>query len=235
MRKLSLALLALATALAISPAALADDFNFSFSTLYSTAPAPGAIFGEGAYGYGTLSGVEVSPGLYEITSGTIELFGGSDTYAHGTGTLVADPTPGIPATTSLSPLGQAEQPFVYDDLLYMPTNPSSAQELDHYGLLFWVDDSEVGISGNGVASNSYSIIEWADYLANGDPSDADAESDNIGGFNATSDAPEPPSWLLLGSGLLALTGVAYRRGVPHPRRAFVFAARVGRNSPRLLT
>jgi len=203
MRKLSLALLTLATALAISPAALADDFDFAFNTLYSTAPAPGVVFNEGAFGYGTLSGVEVSPGMYEITSGTIDLFGGSDTYLRGTGTLVSDPTPGMPA---LSPSGE----FKYDDLLYMPTTPGSAQEPDPVGLLFLVGGGELVISGGN-------FIEFADYLAklpNGriDVNDADAISDNFGDFNATSAAPEPPSLLFLGTGLLALLGIAYRRG-----------------------
>lgn len=202
MRKPLLALLALATAMVMSPAALADDFNFSFTTLYSTAPAPGAVYGEGAYGYGTLSGVEVSPGLYQITSGTVDLFGGSDTYVAGTGTLVADPTPGIPATSSVSPLGQPQWPFMYDDLLDM-ANP--AQQLDAYGLLFWFGYAEVVITDSGVT-------EFADYLANGDVNDADALSVNIGNFNAAAALPEPPSSLLLGSGLLALLGIVYRRG-----------------------
>jgi hypothetical protein len=199
MQRPLIALLALAIALAISPAALADDFNLTFTSTYSSAPGPG-VSPNGVSGNGTLSGVEVSPGLYEITGGAIDV-GGYDTYASGTLSLIVDSTPGIPAA---SPSGA----FRYDDLLNV-ANPT--QELDSYGLLFGSGGPggiELVILGNG---STYTIWEFDSSLAQGNLGDVDAYALSFGNFNVTP-APEPQSWLLLGTGLLALMGIAYRRG-----------------------
>ena len=63
MKRFPLALLALAVALAITPAALADSFNYTYTDGTLTAT-------------GTLSGNLVAPGEYDITSGTIPITGG---------------------------------------------------------------------------------------------------------------------------------------------------------------
>ena len=70
MKRFPLALLALAVALAITPAALADSFNYTYTDGTLTAT-------------GTLSGNLVAPGEYDITSGTISITGGGAVQGSG--------------------------------------------------------------------------------------------------------------------------------------------------------
>jgi hypothetical protein len=76
MKKFSLALLACATALTISPAVLTAqtwDFTFTSGSFVAT---------------GTLTGTVVTAGEYQITSGTIDVTGASNSSLDGTGILV---------------------------------------------------------------------------------------------------------------------------------------------------
>ena len=77
MKRFPLALLALAVALAITPAALADSFNYTYTDGTLTAT-------------GTLSGNLVAPGEYDITSGTISITGGGAVQGSG-GFLALEP------------------------------------------------------------------------------------------------------------------------------------------------
>jgi len=142
MKKFTLALLACATALAISPVASAQTYNFSF-----------AITGSGVNASGVITATQVTgdPGVYDIT-------GISGTYSDSNGTpvvnaaitgLYPDPTNAQIITTSYL--------FSLDNLLYpagnSPTtcfwgNCNSGQYLDIAGLVFNVaGGNEVGISG----------------------------------------------------------------------------------------
>jgi len=189
----SAALLTLAMALAFAPVALADSFDFSFTSLNP----PNGVFGGGIVS-GNLSTTYVSPGVYDITSGSIDITGGTSAgnYVTGMGSLV--PTTGMkeysagPPESFSSPSGS----FFFDNLLYM-NNPS--QELDGAGLLFMVGGDEINIYGNG-SPNSYSIGEYQ----SGSPVLTD-----VGDFNATSVIPEPTSLLLLGTGLFGLAGALF--------------------------
>ena len=132
MKTFSLGLLALATALAISPVALAQaTYNFTFS-----------FTGVGFSGQGSLVGVLGStPGTYYITggTGTFTNSSGSDTYS-----LFANHNqPG----TAYSPSGF----FIYDDKV---TPGTVGLILDVDGLLF-IDSrgSELNLWGNGVKGN----------------------------------------------------------------------------------
>jgi hypothetical protein len=91
MKKIWLAGLALATILAVTPTAKATDvtytFVFSAGDQYDTHDL--VNFGPAISGIGTLTGSEISPGVYGITSGTISINGA--TY---TGTLIETPQPG---------------------------------------------------------------------------------------------------------------------------------------------
>lgn len=142
MKRFPLALLALAVALAITPAALADSFNYTYTDGTLTAT-------------GTLSGNLVAPGEYDITSGTISITGGGAVQGSG-GFLLSNPN-GPGGTTTNTTLAGGGTYLTYDDLLFTGSNP----QLDGNGLLFDLNGVAVDIWGNG--PNNYEIFEgdWA--------------------------------------------------------------------------
>ena len=128
MKKFSLALLAIATALAISPVVSAQTFDFS----YGFAGNSGTIAV-----YGALTTSSAGGGVYDVTGGNITvLFGDPNLPAMSTGTLL-----GSNGSIMTSPDGY----FYYDNVLLPGQNPL----IDNDGLLFLVDALEVNIFSNG--------------------------------------------------------------------------------------
>jgi PEP-CTERM motif len=183
MKKYFMALLALATALAITPAALADTFDFTVS-------------GSGLTGGGSLIGSSIGGGNYAITGGTITLDGLS-------AIIVPDSTPGAnvmyPGGWNYQGSGPSYS-FMYDNIL--PVDSVG-------GILFQLSNGELleiwEINGidyyNGVVNGSWIFSDYDDAdLGYGEPITMDVTA-----------TPEPSSLLLLGTGLLGLAFVAFRK------------------------
>jgi hypothetical protein len=178
MKKTISVVFALATALAISPAAKADSFNFSLTN--------GDISVAGTITLGT----EVAANMYQIASITGTF---TDSAIGINSAAIGGLVPGYGTPTG-GYLTSADGSWWYSNLVYYP----GTTLFDTWGgPLFTVGPDEVNIwsVGNGLYEVGVS--------ATGD------DGDYLGGFQYVTLTPEPSSWLLLATGLLLLSGLAF--------------------------
>jgi hypothetical protein len=202
MKKFLLALLAMAVALAITPAAMADSFSYTINGSNFTG---NVTFTTGDTTVNNLPGPSGNVSAYVITSasGNINIVGGP-TY-NFTDAQVTLPDNGANAY-NLEDNGS----FEYDNLLY--TGLSGNDVLDWGGVLFSpAPGYELNLFGGGFGSGApgNGLFYFAD---NGsyDYNDPVIDSSNPDGTPVFSPTPEPGSLLLFGTGVLGLALVVSR-------------------------
>jgi hypothetical protein len=195
MKKFSIALLALATALAISPTARADSWNFTIS-------------GSGISGSGSITfAPTATPGVDMIT-------GINGTFSDTDGPFSGQITGLEPGSYDANNMTMSNNRlFAFDNLFYASGNApqtcfwgtcSTGGQLDVGGILFDVAGGyEVGISGD----NALYVLDSTDPSNNY----LEGNSGKVVRFAAT---PEPGSLFLLGTGLLGLAIILFRKAKP---------------------
>ena len=219
MKQFAVALLTLSGALAFAPVASADSYTFnysgpvvfdpsqtiSFSLQFTTTAGPGDT--QNITGISSSSYLDTANGL----TGTLSLYGGVGTDA--------------------APLKDADTTAVYDNVFY-PNNDAGMTVappfldknwvggyFDGNGLLMTLTDGSSTYEINFYADNTSPDYNVQEILSNCNPSNSNCflnESDGLSQLyspenGVISSTPEPSSLLFLGTGLLGLAFIVYRK------------------------
>jgi hypothetical protein len=203
MKNLTFALLATASALAITPTAIADSFGYAISGSNFTADV---TFTTGNTTVNNLPGPSGNVSAYVISavSGTFDIAGGP-AYSF------ADAPAELPDSGANAYNLEDNGTFLYDNLLY--TGLTGNDVLDWGGVVFSpAPGYEINLFGGGFGSGApgNGLFYFAD---NGsyDSNNPVIDFSNPDGTPVFSPTPEPGSLLLLGTGLLGLALLVYRK------------------------
>jgi hypothetical protein len=211
MKKYSLALLALAAAPALTPAAMADTWDYTISGSNFTANL--TLF---ASSNGPTQTVEDMAGTFQIAGQSAVTFAETPTENAVT---AANPNP---SATSLTLSSDGE--FLFDNLLYPTASGNSI--LDWGGLLVELPGNyELNIFSGafGNSDGTYAPGDMYFYFADNGSYHSNnpiPKSDDtlVEATANLTEVPEPGSFFLLGTGLLGMALALYRKAAKRPSR-----------------
>lgn len=190
MKKFSLALLAMATALAIAPAAMADTVTFSTNSIATIDPTSG-------------SGMNLA---FQGVTGTTANTGPTNSPTQATlGEFVI---------TGSDPTGETftDVPFTLTITQTVPTSGSQSFTSTLTGSIY-DDGSSLVVTWNQpdvvIGAVTYSLDSYPTITLNNSSDNGDTTIQST-----ITVAPEPNSLVLLGTGLLGLAFVAFRKAKP---------------------